>query len=147
MSVNKKSIEERLDNLERDWAWAKPIITELGKQYDLQKPRINPAKYCRNELDRKIIAYLIEHLGAGSTEIAKAIGLENPERLGRHLVGKRLKRIASKSSAEGWNILEFNPATRENPIDHKEKYRAWWLNVEDVDVAGFKKEMERIGKT
>jgi len=139
MALHKKSIEERLDTLEREWSWAKPIITELAKQYDLQRPRINPMKYCRDETDRKIVAYLIENLGAGATEIAGGIGLVNPQGLARHLVGKRLMRLFKLSSGEGWHILDFDTATRENPITKEKKFRAWWINLEEVDIEGFKK--------
>jgi len=138
--MSRKTIEERLEALERDWNWAKPIIVELAKQYDLQKPRVNPMKYCKDEVDRKIISYLIDNLGAGTTEIARGIGLPNPAEVGRHLVGKRLLRIHKQSSDEGWNILNFDPAMREHPISKEKKLRAWWINLEDVNVEEFKKE-------
>lgn len=140
MSLHRKTIEERLDALEREWSWAKPIIMELAKQYDLQKPHVNPLKFCKDDLDRKIIGYLIDNLGAGTTEIAKGINLANPEKVGRHVVGKRLLRINKQSNNEGWHILDFDPAMREHPITKEKKLRAWWINLEDVDVEGFKKE-------
>jgi len=143
MSLHKKSIEERLDTLEREWNWAKPMITELAKQYDLQRPRINPMKYCKDEIDRKIVAYLIEKIGAGATEIAGGIDLDQPEVLGRHLVGKRLKRLFNLSSKEGWHILDFDTATRENPVTKEKKFRAWWINLEEVDVQSFKEQFEK----
>jgi len=139
MSLHKRSIEERLDMLERDMAWAKPLLMKWAKEYEIAMPRINPVKYCRDELDKRIINYLVDNFGAGATEIATGLGLENPERLGRHLVGKRLKRMFNSSSKEGWHILDFDAATREHPITKAKKYRAWWLNLEEVDVEGFKK--------
>jgi len=144
MSFHKKSIEERLDDLEREWSWAKPMIMDLAKQYDLQKPRVNPMKFCRDLLDQKIVNYLIDNLGAGATEIAKGVGLEQPEVLGRHIVGKRLKRMFTQS--ETFHILDFDAATREHPITKEKKMRAWWINLEEVDIEGFKKEFLRSEK-
>lgn len=138
---DKKFLEDRLEAVERYLAWAKPIIDELAKQYDLQKPRVNPVKYCKDELDKKIINYLIDNFGAGATEIAIGVGLEHPE-TARHLIGKRLKRLRKQSLDDGWCILDFDPATREHPVTKTPKYRAWWIHMEDVDVATFKENVK-----
>lgn len=140
----RKSIEERISYLEREMNWMRPLVTEIASQYDLSRPRINPMKYCKDELDRRIMNYLIDNLGAGATEIAKKLGLEEPETRSRHLVGKRLNRFVKASFEDGWHILTFDKTHREHPTEHVVKYRAWWLNLEEVDVEGFKKEFQRI---
>jgi hypothetical protein len=141
MNNEKRPIEDRVTSVEKDIAWMKPVVSELAKQLDLSRPRVNPIKYCKSDLDKKIIAVMIEKIAASSTEIAAALGLEKPEKLGRHLVGKRLKRIAKEASVDGWDILTFNPAIKEHPTTNEKKYRAWWLNISEIDIEGFKKSM------
>lgn len=146
MASNRKTIEERLEFVERELNWMRPVVTDLAKQLDISRPRINPMKYCRDDLDRQIMSYLIDNLGAGATEIAKALGLEEPEHRSRHLVGKRLNRLFRLSSADGWQIMHFDRAHRQHPTSGAVKYRAWWLNLEELDVKGFKEELNRTAR-
>jgi len=127
------STETRLSRLETFVDWAKPLLEEIAKQLELSRPRINPKKYCKDELDRKIINYLIENKGAGTTELAEALNLEDPKLVGRHLIGKRLKRLKDLSDRDGWHILEFHPETKEG------KFRAWWILIEDIDLEAFRR--------
>lgn len=141
MSERKKSIEQRIEEIERWINSNKPIIAGLAKEYDLQKPRTNPAKYCKDTLDKEIINYLIEKLGAGTTEIANALKPQYPE-VNRHTIGKRILRLQKQASFDGWHILTFDTALREVPNSQEKKYRAWWITIEDLDIASFKKDFQ-----
>ena len=141
--TTKKPLEERLTDLERKWEHYESQIIELSKLYSLQKKKVNPNLYCKDDFDRSIINYLIDNLGAGTTEIAKGLGLEEPE-VARHSIGKRLKVIAEKAKANEWIILTFDTENKEHPITKEKKSRAWWINVENVDVEEFKKNMDKI---
>ena len=123
-------IEKRLRALERFRDRAEPILDEVAEQLEISRPRVNPAKYCSDHLDLKIIDYLIEHKGAGTSEIAKALGLD-PEK-GRHTIGKRLNKIARLSKNDAWDVLEFHPEVKE------EKFRAWWLDTTRIDLEAFR---------
>jgi len=124
-------IEKRLRALERFKDRYEPVLQEVIKFLDISRPKVNPAKYCSDDMDRKIIEYLIENKGAGTTEIAKALGLD-PEK-GRHTIGKRMVKIQRLSENEGWNILEFHPEVKEG------KFRSWWINLEEIDIEAFRK--------
>lgn len=130
-------IEKRLRALERFRDRYEPVLREVVKFLDISRPRVNPDKYCSDDLDRKIIDYLIEHLGAGTTEIATALGLD-PQK-GRHIIGKRIAKIKRLSEQDGWNILEFHPELKEG------KFRAWWINLEEIDVEAFRKSLMAKG--
>lgn len=130
----RKTIEDRILILEKFRDWAKPTLVAVAKELALAQPLINPNIYCKDDLDRKIIAYLIDKEAAGSTEIARALGLEKPKLVGRHTIGKRIKRLSLLSGRDGWHILEFHPECRDG------KFRAWWLMLEDVDIEAFRKQ-------
>mgnify|MGYP001586081967 CR=1 FL=1 len=140
MSLPKRGIEERLERLERDWNWAKPIVTKLAKEYDISRQQVNPAKYCKDGLDLQIVSYLIDNLGAGATEIAVALKLEDPE-VGRHTIGKRLLRLYKATTTDGWDMITFEKAFRENPITQKRKFRAWWINLDAIDLEEWQKSL------
>lgn len=129
-------IEKRLRKLEKFMDRNVPVLESVRKFLDLSRPRVNPAKYCRSSLDRQIIEYLIEHKGAGTSEIAKALGL-NPQKA-RHTIGKHLIKIARFSANDGWDILEFHPEMKEG------KFRAWWIDIEQTDVEGFHKNLKSL---
>jgi len=40
---------------------------------------------------------------------------------------------------DGWNILEFHPELKEG------KFRAWWINLEEIDVEAFRKSLKAKG--
>lgn len=131
-------IEKRLRSLEKFRDKAEPALAAVREFLDVSRPRVNPAKYCRSDLDRRIIEYLIEHKGAGTSEIAKALGLD-PQK-GRHTIGKHLAKTARLSKLGGWEILEFHPEMKEG------KFRAWWLDIEQVDIEAFHKSVEKASK-
>ena len=130
MFRNLSEIEKRLRALEKFRERYEPVLHEVIKLLEISRPRVDPRKYCSDELDRRIIDYLIENRGAGTSEIAKALGLD-PEK-GRHIIGKRLVKMHRLSTDDGWDILEFHPERKEG------KFRAWWLNIELIDIESFR---------
>jgi hypothetical protein len=111
-----KKIEKRLLKLERDMKRVKELL-------EMSTP-LNPFEWRElNELDKKIISYLYEKKLATATEIATGIGLQNPERVGRVIVWKRMKRLVKLSQAkEGAPLLV-------------KIGRKWALNSEDFTIA------------
>lgn len=87
-----KQLERRIIRLER----------ELKKVLDILElsPITNPFKWQDlTDLDKKILKHLLsqKHKGATTTEIAKALPLDNPEGSGRTIIWRRLKRIQNIS--------------------------------------------------
>jgi hypothetical protein len=111
-----KRIKERLSKLERDMKRVKEIL-ELSTPLNVfEWPELN-------ELDKKIIRFLYKKKLATTTEIAAGMGLYNPERVGRVIVWKRLKRIVKISQAKEGNSLLVKIG------------RKWALNFEDFTIA------------
>jgi hypothetical protein len=96
----------------------------------------DPFDYARDDLDRKIIDYLLTVKVATSTEIKKACNITE---ISRQAVGKRLQRMQRESDKLGVQWLEYNPK-------HIEKhFRAWWLiehAVKPKVLKRYKKEEE-----
>ena len=134
------NIEGRLKRLERFKDWAEPLLRQTKKVLELSAPKANILKYCHDELDRRIMSYLIEVEVAGTTEIAGALGF-NPEK-GRHLVGKRLRRIEERASADGEIVLRFRPERLEHK--GKPKFRAWWVELQNIDLEAFRMKVPLI---
>jgi len=122
-------LEERVSRIEKFVDWAKPVLEETMKVLELSRPRVNPIVYCSDEIDRKIISYLIERKAGTATEVAEFLGE------GRHRIGKRIARLAEKAKRDGWDLLEFHPERKEG------HFRAWWLLIENIDIEGFKKSL------
>lgn len=131
------NIESRIKRLERFKDWAEPLLRQTKKVLELSAPKADVLKYCHDELDWKILSYLVEVEVAGTTEIAGALGF-SPDR-GRHLIGKRLRRIAEESRADGEIILRFRPERIEH--EGKQKFRAWWLHLENIDLEAFREKV------
>jgi hypothetical protein len=111
-----KRIKERLSKLERDMKRVKEIL-ELSTPLNVfEWPELN-------ELDKKIIRFLYKKKLATTTEIAAGMDLYNPERVGRVIVWKRLKRIVKISQAKEGNSLLVKIG------------RKWALNFEDFTIA------------
>lgn len=130
-----QKFEDRLRKLEARVDRAEPLIQQIADQLELEAARLNPAKYCKDELDKKIIDYLIENQAAGTTEIAKALGLSDPKLVGRHTIGKRIQALNKKFEYNGWHILTFHPENKEG------KFRAWWIDISQINVEAFRKKL------
>lgn len=145
MALTRRTIEDRLDIAERKLNWMEPIVTKIAKEYDIARRTVNPAKFCKDTTDYQIMQYLIDNLGAGATEIAVALKLEDPE-VGRHLIGKRLLRLYKAANNQGWDMMTFEKNYKENPQSHKKKFRAWWINLEEIDLVEWKQSCDQQTK-
>jgi len=128
-----KTIEDRLEALEKFRDKTLPVIEAAQKFLDISKERFNPANCCKDATDKRIIDYLIEHKAGATSDIAEALGLENPKNVGRHIIGKRISRLKEVFERNGWHVMEFHPENRDG------KFRAWWLSIEEIDVEAFRK--------
>jgi hypothetical protein len=112
-------LEKRVEELGRDLGEIKKILADF-ELLTYKRGGIDVYRFCANSVDRKIIDYLLQHRGATTPELVKALGIRRWKILGR------LKRIAYKSKKElGKAIIEFDAGEREG------KRRAWWITLEE----------------
>jgi Arc/MetJ-type ribon-helix-helix transcriptional regulator len=111
-------LQERIQRLEEEIFRIKNSLADL-EVLTYTRGEVNPHAFCIDEIDHKIINYLIHYRGATTSEIAEAI------KVNRWLVLNRLKRIQSKSKKQlGKPVVEYYAGQRAG------KMKAWWLNEE-----------------
>ncbi len=112
-------LEQKLTNLQKD---VNKIRNSLAKLEILtcENEKINPYIFCIDDIDTKIVGYLLDHRGATTTEISKFLNIN------RWLVLNRLKKIGSASKKQlGKHILSYYSG------EMCGKRKAWWIK-EDV---------------
>jgi Arc/MetJ-type ribon-helix-helix transcriptional regulator len=111
-------LQERIQRLEEEISRIKNSLADL-EVLTYTRGEVNPHAFCIDEIDHKIINYLIHYRGATTSEIAEAI------KVNRWLILNRLKRIQSKSKKQlGKPVVEYYAGQRAG------KMKAWWLNEE-----------------
>jgi len=114
-------LQERIQRLEEEISRIKNSLADLEiLTYD--RGEVNPHAFCIDEIDHKIINYLIHYRGATTSEISEAI------KVNRWLILNRLKRIKSESKKQlGKPVIEYYAGQRAG------KTRAWWINEELIE--------------
>jgi len=112
------TLERRIGELENDLSEIKGYLSDLEiLTYDRDK--VNPHIFCIDDLDHKIVDYLMHYKGATTPELAEAIGVN------RWLILNRLKKIQRTSKRQlGKAVLEYYGGKRLN------KRKGWWLTEE-----------------
>ena len=81
--------------------------------------KVNPHAFCIDEIDNKIVDYLLDHRGATTTELADVLETN------RWLVLNRLRKIEKTSKKQlGKSIIQYYPGERAG------KRKAWWITEE-----------------
>ena len=108
-------LEKRIEKVEKTLSEIKRYLAELEiLTYD--RGKVNPHAFCIDDLDHKIIDYLIGHRGATTPELSNALNAD------RWTILNRLRKIAKRSKDElGKPIVVFYAGEREG------KRRAWWI--------------------
>jgi len=114
-------LEEKIRKLDEEISRIKNFLADL-EVLTYSRGEVNPHAFCIDEIDHKIVNYLIHYRGATSSEIAEALNVN------RWLILNRLKRIKSKSKKQlGKPIIEYYSGQKAG------KSKAWWLNEELVE--------------
>jgi len=114
-------LEEKIQRLEEEISRIKNSLADL-EVLTYNRGEINPHAFCIDEIDHKIINYLIHYRGATTSEIANAI------KVNRWLILNRLKKIKSKSKKQlGKPIIEYHSGQKAG------KTKAWWINEELIE--------------
>jgi len=114
-------IEKRLEKLEAEFSQIRKYLADL-ELLTYERGEANPHTFCLDELDHKIVEYLINYKGATTPELAEYL------KTNLWLVLNRLKRIMKNSKKQlGKPIIEYYPGEKAG------KKKAWWINEELIE--------------
>jgi Arc/MetJ-type ribon-helix-helix transcriptional regulator len=112
------ALEARMSQLEEQFGQIKKYLSDLDI-LTFQHGKINPYKYAIDDLDRKIIEYLMNYKSATTPELADYL------KTNRWLVLNRLQKIEKSSKKHaGKAIIEYYACERSG------KKKAWWIDEE-----------------
>lgn len=116
------ALDQKVNKLEGELWEIKRHLVELG-MLTYEHSKMNPHAFCMDEIDRKILDYLLHYKGATTTELANHLGTN------RWHILNRLRRIKKASKKKlGKPIVEYHPNERAG------KMRAWWISEEIVEA-------------
>jgi len=109
-------LEKRVGKLETDFSDIKRYLAKL-EVLTYERGKINPHTFCIDDLDHKIIGYLLHYKGVTTPELAGYLNTN------RWLILNRLRRIQKSSKKElGKSIVQYYSGEKSG------KKKAWWLN-------------------
>ncbi|MCW3982661.1 MAG: hypothetical protein NWE96_01540 [Candidatus Bathyarchaeota archaeon] len=112
------ALETRMQQLEEQFGQIKKYLADLDI-LTFQHGKINPYQYATDDLDRKIIEYLMNYKSATTPELADYL------KVNRWLVLNRLQKIEKNSKKQaGKAIIEYYAGERSG------KKKAWWIDEE-----------------
>jgi len=111
-------LEERMSKIERELGEVKKYLADL-ELLTYQHGKINPHTFCIDEIDHKIVDYLVHYKGATTPELADYI------KTNRWLILNRLRKIQRTSKKQcGKPIIDYYAGEKSG------KKKAWWINEE-----------------
>lgn len=115
-------LEERLSKMEEEFSEIKRSLADL-ELLTYGQGKTNPHTFCIDEIDHKIMDYLMHYKGATTPELADYL------KTNRWLVLNRLRRIQKTSRKQlGKSIVEYYSGEKSG------KKRAWWINEELIEI-------------
>ena len=115
-------LEQRVDKMEKEFSEIRKYLADL-ELLTYERGKINPYTFCVDEVDHKIIDYLMHYKGATTPELAEYL------KTNRWLVLNRLRRIQKSSKKQlGKSVIEYYPGERSG------KKRAWWISEELIEI-------------
>ncbi len=112
------ALEARMAQLGEQFGQIKKYLSDLDI-LTFQHGKINPYQYAIDDLDRKIIEYLLNYKSATTPELAGYL------KVNRWLVLNRLQKIEKNSKKQaGIAIIEYYGGERSG------KKKAWWIDEE-----------------
>ncbi|MDH5754755.1 MAG: hypothetical protein OEY95_06100 [Candidatus Bathyarchaeota archaeon] len=115
-------LEQRVDKMEKEFSEIRKYLADL-ELLTYERGKINPHMFCVDEVDHKIIDYLMHYKGATTPELAEYL------KTNRWLVLNRLRRIQKSSKKQlGKSVIEYYPGERSG------KKRAWWISEELIEI-------------
>jgi len=113
-----RQLEERMNKLEHEFAEVKKYLADL-ELLTYQHGKTNPHTFCIDEIDHKIVDYLLHYKGATTPEIA------DYTKTNRWLILNRLRKIQKNSKKQhGKPIINYYAGEKSG------KKKAWWISEE-----------------
>jgi Arc/MetJ-type ribon-helix-helix transcriptional regulator len=112
------ALEDRMEKIEQEFGQIRKYLADL-EILTFQHGKINPHSFGIDELDHKIIEYLLHYKSATTPELADYI------KTNRWLILNRLRKIHKTSKKQvGKPIIEYYAGERSG------KKKAWWIDEE-----------------
>ncbi len=115
-------LEGRLGKMEKEFAQIRKYLADL-ELLTYERGKTDPHMFCIDEIDHKVINYLIHYKGATTPELAEYL------KTNRWLILNRLRKIQKKSRTQlGKSIIDYYSGEKSG------KKRAWWINEELIEI-------------
>lgn len=115
-------LEQKISGLEAELSEIKRYLVEL-EVLTYERGELNPHAFCIDNIDHKIVNYLLHYRGATTSELADSVGAN------RWLILNRLRKIQKRSRKQlGKPIVEYYAGEKSG------KRKAWWMNEEIVET-------------
>ena len=112
------ALQERMGKLEQEFGQIRKYLADL-EILTFQHGKIDPHAYCIDEVDHKIMEYLMHYKSATTPELADYV------KTNRWLILNRLRKIQKNSKKQaGKSIIEYYAGERSG------KKKAWWIDQE-----------------
>ena len=112
------ALEERMGKIEAEFGQIRKYLADL-ELLTFQHGATNPHSFCLDEVDHKIMEYLMHYKCATTPELAEYL------KTNRWLVLNRLRRIQKTSKKQaGKSVIEYYGGERSG------KKKAWWIDQE-----------------
>jgi hypothetical protein len=112
------ALEERMGKIEQEFGQIRKYLADL-ELLTFQHGKINPHSFCIDDVDHKIMDYLMNYKSATTPELAEYV------KTNRWLILNRLRKIQKTSKKQvGKPIVEYYAGERSG------KKKAWWIDEE-----------------
>lgn len=112
------ALEERMQSIEAEIGQIRKYLADLDL-LTFQHGQVNPYTFCADEVDHKIMEYLMHYKSATTPELAEYL------KTNRWLILNRLRRIQKTSKKQaGKSVIEYYAGERSG------KKKAWWIDEE-----------------
>ena len=112
------ALQERMSKIEQEFGQIRKYLADL-EILTYQHGKIDPHTYCIDEVDNKIMEYLMHYKSATTPQLADYV------KTNRWLILNRLQKIQKTSKKEiGKSIIEYYAGERSG------KKKAWWIDEE-----------------
>jgi len=115
-------LEQRVSKMEGEFSEIRKYLADL-ELLTYERGKANPHAFCMDEIDHKIIDYLLHYKGATTPELAEYL------KTNRWLVLNRLRRIQKASRKQlGKSMIEYYAGEKSG------KKKAWWISEELIET-------------